>query len=90
MNESMVGTLERSAGSGALLALLGDSVLAQLLHDPSTRALLVTLLGGFCGALGSQLHRLLAAFVDRQVERLQRRRRARATPKDAKDEAPAS
>lgn len=84
----MVGTLERSAGSGALLALLGDSVLAQLLHDPSTRALLVTLLGGFCGALGSQLHRLLAAFVDRQVERLQRRRRARS--KTTESEATAS
>ncbi len=73
-----VGPLERAIGSGAFLALLGDSVAGSFLHDPALRALLVALLGGFCGALGTQAHRLLVAFVDRQVERLQRRRKARA------------
>ena len=75
--------LERAIGSGALVGLVGDSVLAPLFASAEWRAVAVAFLGALGGALANALAKVLGALGDRAAEKIRGRRRKAATVEQA-------
>lgn len=78
--------LERALGSGALVGMVGDSLVGSLFASPEGRAVAVAFLGALGGAAANALAKVLGALGDRLAEKIRGRRRKAKT--EASETAP--